>query len=249
MTIPSNASSQFKSVLPLQVKSSNILSQDVIMTSTIPVASTSPAPVAVFTNPATGGITGNPQVEALAIVDHGDGKQLCHVARDQATDGGWRVIPLFGGRSAEQVAAGVAYSGFPQSAVYGLFTDGGTLFSTSLGADGATWTAPVSISDEAPNNLRVAYSPDGRIVIYGANAKGDLVTAYQPKVGGPFSTTVCSVQGALGGGDFQLCMTDETTFHILANVDGKAYQIVGSLGATENDSLARSKTSRESSSR
>jgi hypothetical protein len=56
------------------------------MTSTIPVASTSPAPVAVFTNPATGGITANPQVEALAIVNRGDGKQLCHVARDQATD-------------------------------------------------------------------------------------------------------------------------------------------------------------------
>ena len=95
-----------------------------------------------------------------------------------------------------------------------------------------------SISGEAPNNLRLAYSPDGRIVIYGANAKGDLVTAYQPKVGGRFRDHRLLGPGRPGWGDFQLCMTDETTFHILANVDGKAYQIVGSLRATENDSLA-----------
>jgi hypothetical protein len=42
-----NALSPNKSVLPLQVKSSNVLSQDVIMTATIPVDSTSAAPVAV----------------------------------------------------------------------------------------------------------------------------------------------------------------------------------------------------------
>jgi hypothetical protein len=148
------------------------------------------------------------------------------------------VISLFGGRSAEQVAAGVAYAGDPQSAVYGLFVDEGKLFSTSLAANGSTWTAPVAAPGKATSNPRVAYSPAGRVVIYGANAKGDLVTAYQPQVGGPFKTTVCSVQGALGQGDFQLCMTAEDTFHILANVSGTAYQIFGTLKATENDSLS-----------
>jgi hypothetical protein len=47
-------------------------------------------------------------VEALAIVNPGAGNQVCHIARDQATDGGWRARSLFGGWSAEQVAAGVA---------------------------------------------------------------------------------------------------------------------------------------------
>jgi hypothetical protein len=74
MTASKNTPSPHKPVLPLQLKSNNVLSQDVIMTATIPVDSTSPAPVAVFTNPSAGGITGNVQVEALAIVNHGHGK-------------------------------------------------------------------------------------------------------------------------------------------------------------------------------
>jgi hypothetical protein len=78
--------------------------------------------VGVFTNPASGGQTGNAEVGALAIVNTGTGKQLCHIARDRGTDGGWRVIPLFRGQSADQVAAAVAYAGTSASAVYGLFT-------------------------------------------------------------------------------------------------------------------------------
>jgi hypothetical protein len=41
------------------------------MTATIPVDSTSPSPVAVFTDPAGGGRAGNAEVEALAIVNTG----------------------------------------------------------------------------------------------------------------------------------------------------------------------------------
>lgn len=123
---------------PFKAEWSSVLSQDVVATASILVEATSPSPVGVFTNPASGGQTGNAEVEALAIVNTGTGKQLCHIARDRGTDGGWRVIPLFGGQSADQVAAAVAYAGTSASAVYGLFTDGPQLYSTTLGADGAT---------------------------------------------------------------------------------------------------------------
>lgn len=220
-------SSAYNPVLPVTAEWSTVLSQDVIATDSIPVESTSPSPVGVFTNPASGGQAGNAEVEALAIVD----KQLCHIARDRGTDGGWRVIPLFGGRSADQVAAAVGYAGTSASAVYGLFTDGLKLYSTTLGADGATWSAPAAVANGTMTNPRVAYSPAGRAVIYGANAKGDLVTAYQEAVGGAFTAVVCNVNGALGQGDFQLCLTDEQTFTILANINTKAYLITGVLGA------------------
>jgi hypothetical protein len=227
----------YKPVLPITAEWSTVLSQDVIATATIPVDSTSSSPVGVFTNPASGGQAGNAEVEALAIVNTGAGKQLCHIARDRTTHGGWRAIPLFSGRAADQVTAAVAYSGTPSSAVYGLFTDGAQLYSTTLGADGATWSPPVAVANGAMTNPRVAYSPDGRVVIYGANGKGDLVTAYQAQIGGPFTAVVCSVQGALGQGDFQLCLTDEQTFTILANINTRAYLITGVLGADHASSI------------
>jgi hypothetical protein len=216
---------------PFKAEWSSVLSQDVVATASILVEATSPSPVGVFTNPASGGQTGNAEVEALAIVNTGTGKQLCHIARDRGTDGGWRVIPLFGGQSADQVAAAVAYAGTSASAVYGLFTDGPQLYSTTLGADGATWSAPAAVANGTLTSPRVAYSPAGRVVIYGANAEGNLVTAYQAQVGGAFMAVVCNVNGALGQGDFQLCLTDEQTFTILANINTKAYLITGLLGA------------------
>jgi hypothetical protein len=223
--------------LPITAEWSTVLSQDVVATATIPVDSTSPSPVGALTNPASGGQAGNAEVEALAIVNTGTDKQLCHIARDRGTDGGWRAIPLFDGRSVDQVTAAVAYSGTAASAVYGLFTDGAELYSTALGADGATWSAPALVANGTMTDPRVAYSPDGRAVIYGANAKGDLVTAYQARIGEPFKAVVCSVQGALGQGDFQLCLTDEQTFTILANINAKAYLITGVLGADHASSI------------
>ncbi len=193
----------------------------------------SPAPVGVFTNPSSGGIAGNAQVEALAIV----GKQICHIARNHETHGGWSVVPLFGGQAAEQVAAGVASSGEPDSAVYGLFVDGDNLYSTTLGADGSSWSKPVAIPGGAMSRPRAAYSPDGEVVFYGVNSKGDLVTAYQPKADGPFTSVVCSVNGALGQGNLHLCMNDESSFTILANINNKPWLITGSLGATESNSI------------
>jgi len=74
-------STRYRPVAPLSLQSSSVLSQDVITTAKILVDSTSSAPVGVFTNPSSGGIAGNSQVEALAIVNPGAGNQICHIAR------------------------------------------------------------------------------------------------------------------------------------------------------------------------
>lgn len=50
----SAGSTPYKPVLPLDVQSSSVLSQDVITSASILVDSTSPAPVAAFTNPSSG---------------------------------------------------------------------------------------------------------------------------------------------------------------------------------------------------
>ncbi len=211
--------------LAMDVRSSSVLSQDIITSASILVDSTSAAPVAAFVNQCSG------EAEALAVVD----KKICHIKRDRKTDSGWRAIPLFGGRAARQVAAGVAYPDTPSSAAYGLFVDDSSqLHASTLGPDGETWQEPKAVPDGLMSHLRVAYSPGGRVVVYGANNQGDLVTAFQEKVGGTFRATVCSVQNSLRGGDFQLCMTDEQSFTIVANVNGAAYVITGELGATES---------------
>ena len=199
--------------LAMDVRSSSVLSQDIITSASILVDSTSAAPVAAFVNQCSG------EAEALAVVD----KKICHIKRDRKTDSGWRAIPLFGGRAARQVAAGVAYPDTPSSAAYGLFVDDSSqLHASTLGPDGETWQEPKAVPDGLMSHLRVAYSPGGRVVVYGANNQGDLVTAFQEKVGGTFRATVCSVQNSLRGGDFQLCMTDEQSFTIVANVNGAA---------------------------
>jgi len=208
------------------------MSQDVITTASIPVDSTSASPVGVFNNPV------NSQTEALVVSNVGDGgNQICHVARNQATDGGWTLNPLFGGQAASLVAAGTAYPGSSSSAVYGFFQDQSGINSTQLQADGATWSAPESITSEVSTGLSVAYSPNGRLVLYGNTSKGDLITAYQQQVGGPFVSTVSSMNGGLSGGDFQLCMTNESTWSIAANVNGQPFLFIGQLGANEYSSM------------
>lgn len=214
---------------PFHVSLQSVMSQDVVATTRILVDSTSPAPVAPFVNPSTS------ETEALVISKVGDGgqSQICHVARDRGTDGGWALEPLFGGTSAAEVAAGTAYPGTGSAALYGFYRTSSGLNVTQLGADGSTWGTPQSISGGDGSHLRVAYSPGGRLVLYGSDGNGDLVTAYQTGIGGSFSATVCSMDGALSGGDFQLCLTDETTWTVAANVDGKPYLFTGQLGATE----------------
>lgn len=209
------------------------MSQDVITTANILVDSTSSSPVAVFVNPVTA------QTEALVVSNVGQGgNQICHVARNQATDGGWTLNPLFGGQVASVVAAGTAYPGSSSPAVYGFFQDDSGVSSTQLQSDGATWSTPQSINLKGVSSgLSTAYSPDGRLVLYGNTSSGDLFTAYQPQVGGAFVSTVCVMNGALTAGDFQLCLTDESTWNIAANINGKPFLFTGDLGATEYGSM------------
>ena len=212
---------------PLTASWTSTMSQDVVTTASIPVDSTSSTPVAPFTNPA------NSQAEALVISSiESAGNQLCHVARDAATDGGWRLVPLFGGRVASEVAAGTAYAGTSAAAVYGCFLDGSGLSVTQLQTDGVTWSSPQSIYSGAGGRLRTAYSPDGRLVLYCADSKGDLVVAYQPQIGGPFTASACTMNGSLAQGDFQFCMTDETTWQVATNLNGQPLLFLGQLGAS-----------------
>lgn len=204
---------------PLTLQSSTVLSQDVITSASILVESTSPAPVAAFTNPVSS------EVEALAIVN----KQVCHVTRDRQTDSGWRSVPLFSGRAAGQVVAGVAF----QANAYLFFIEGasaGQLYASQLGADGKTWSTPVAVSGALTSHPRVAYTPNGALIVYGMSQTGDLVTARQTGMNDPFTAVVHPVQGALAGDDFQLCMMDEAAFTILVNAGGKAYTITGDIG-------------------
>ncbi|MEU4446926.1 hypothetical protein AB0K14_19505 [Actinosynnema sp. NPDC050801] len=201
---------------PLELHANSVLSQDIITSASIIVESTSPAPVASFINPSHGA------AEALAVVN----KQVCHISRDRQTDSGWRATPLFSGQAADQVAACVPF----QNTVYGFFVDsGGQLHSATLGSDGVTWSAPIAVTGGALSHPRVAYTTEGAAVIYGLTAKGDLVTAHQTGMTDPFVATVHDVQGALSGDDFQLCMTDEASFSILANIGGKAHTVVGDI--------------------
>jgi hypothetical protein len=141
-----SASASFKpytAVLPLEVQSSTVLSQDIITSASILVESTSPAPVASFINPSSG------EVEALAIVN----KQICHVTRDRNTDSGWRAVPQFGGQAAEQVAAAIPF----QTNAYGFFIDSDSqLHSTLLGSDGKTWSVPIAVPTALMSHPRVA---------------------------------------------------------------------------------------------
>ena len=217
---------------PFHASWKSVMSQDVVGTTNILVDSTSSSPVAVFVNPKTS------ETEALVISNVGDaGRQVCHVARDLGTDGGWALTPLFGGTSATEVAAGTAYPGTSRAVMYGFFMGGTGLKVTQLQADGATWSSPESVAGGDGSNLRIAYSPHGRLVLYGHTAKGDLVTAYQAKIGGPFAATVCAMNGALAQGDFHLCMTDDSTWSIAANVNSKPYLFTGEIGAIEHSAM------------
>ncbi len=215
---------------PLKAAWKSVLSQDVITTNTIPVDSTSASPIAVFTNPAGGGEPGNPLPEALAIVNTGKGRQLCHVARDPEADAGWRARPLLDGRAVDEVAACLVNAGSSEATIHGIFLQDNAMHSISLGADGVTWEPPRPVSGPSIAKPRIAYSPLGnRAVVYGADLAGDLIVAYQNQTGGPFASRRCKTGGLLAGGDFQLCMTSDQDFRILANVNGEARLLTGVL--------------------
>lgn len=235
-----SAASGYTPAAPLHASWTSVMSQDVITTDTIPVDAQSPSPVAAFTIPAAGGQAGNARVEALVVAalsqNGAASPRLYHVARDPETQGGWRLVELFGGRLAREVASATAYSASSDAAVYGFFSDDDGLYYTCLDDAGAGWSEPASLNSGAASNLRVAYSPGGRAVLYGNTPQGDLFTAYQEQVAGPFVGSVCGLQGDLVDGDFYLCMIDEASWTLAANVGSKPVLYSGLLGANEYNS-------------
>lgn len=232
-----STASSYTPVTPFQATCQSILSQDIIVTDTIPVVSTSPNPVGVFTNPNAGGITGNALTEALAIVQTGQNGstagQLTHVARDASTDAGWTTVTLFGGVSPTEVIAGTAFANTSGSGVYGFYQDSNGFNVTQLQSDGLTWSQPATISTETVANLRVAYSPAGALVAYGNTSGGDLFTATQAKIGGDFAANITGMNQGLLSGDFQLTLVDEQNWTAISNVNGQPVVFLGQLGATE----------------
>ncbi|MFI8437796.1 hypothetical protein ACIGJO_29425 [Streptomyces sp. NPDC079020] len=219
---------------PLQVNVSQVLSHDVVTADTIPVDTTSATPVAVFDNPASGGVPGNTQAEALAVVAAADSQttQFAHIACDPSADSGWTMRTPFGELVAAEVAAGVAYPDSSQAAVFGFLFDGTTLHISQLQQDGLTWSGPQPVGSTSVSGLHTAYTPAGRLVLYGADVDGNLATCYQPAPGAPFTTTVCALPSPLAG-DFQLVLSDETSWTLVADIGGEPMLVVGVLGGSE----------------
>jgi hypothetical protein len=219
--------------LPLQVGISHVLSQDVVTTATVPLDTKSDTPLGVFTNPAHG------LPEALIVASLDDaGPVPAHVARDPNTEGGWSLVTPFGTHQATEVAAATAYPGTSSAVVVGFFSEqDGTLYASTLATDDATWSAPVAVGDKPVSNLRITRSPAGRLLLYGRSG-GDLVTAYQERIGGVFEMSVCSFDGGLASGDFRLVMTSETDWTLAARVDDKPQLASGVLGADEPSSIS-----------
>lgn len=242
--MPSQAPLVYTPAMPLQPTWTSVMSQDVVTTAAIPVNATSAAPVAPFTN----AFSGHAEALVLANLAAGGGArdtrvagdarpQLCHVTRDSSAAAGWRLQPLFGGITANEVASATAYAGTSSAASVGFFSDESGLSFTQLGSDGATWADPLSIGQGAIANLKVAYSPAGRVVLYGNSPTGDLLTAYQETIGGPFVTSTCAMQGGLIQGDFHLCLTDEASWTLVANVNGAPSVYTGVVGAANYSSI------------
>ena len=234
-----SASSTPQPALPLQLTWSSVLSQDVVSTDTIPVDSESPSPVGPFPNPNSMGVAGNVVMEALVIAQPAGqpAPVLCHVARNTATDAGWVLNPLFGGVTADLVAAGTAFAGTSAAAVYALYQDSNGLNFIQLQADGVTWSQPRIAATAAAAALQVAYSPAGAMIVYGPTAGGDLLTIYQAQIGGPFTGSVTSMQGGLAAGGCQLSMQTETTWQVASVENGAAQIYTGVLGASEYASV------------
>jgi len=220
----------FSLVQPFTATYTTVLSQDVVMTATIPVDSTSPAPVGPFTNPSAGGRAGAAAAEALVV----SGGRLCHAARQWTSDGGWTLATPVSGAMAREVAAGTAYAGTAQAAVYGLYQDDSQLQVIQLNGDGVTWSGPSTVAAALHTNLRSAYSPAGKLGVYGQDVSGNLVIAHQPTVGGRFISQAYTLPNPLADGDHFLCLTDETSWTLAANVGGQLWIYTGVLDGSSS---------------
>jgi len=234
---PSSNGTPLTPLLPpveLTASVSTVLSQDVVTSSSVLVNSTSPTPIAPFLNLTPAGST-QPLVESLVVTLAAGTSDptVAHVRRDPTCETGWASAVLFGGRVANEVAAGTAYPTSNIATVHGFFTDDDGLWWSGLGSDGVTWASPAQAGNMPVSQLRTTLSPAGRLVVYGVTAQGDLVTAVQDAPGVPFSSTVTGMDGGLTGGDFRLVMADESSWVLLANTLSGPVLAEGMLGQSD----------------
>jgi len=238
---------EFKPQQPFVATASSTLSQDIVMTDNILADAQSASPVAMIINPCAGGIPGNSQPEALAIVTREvDGEsvlQLCHVARTTDKEGGWMLNPLFSSLPPVEVAAGTNRSRAPYASVYAFFTAGeGDLYYSSLKADGSNWENCKCLNNNIENysgihNLQVTYTPsNGNLILYGNTRDGNLITVYpQTNPAEPPTVNVCNMDGALLGNSFRLCMTDEHSWYLLVSCNNQPVLYKGELSGKTPD--------------
>lgn len=225
-------------VAPFTVTSSSSLSQDVLMSSNILVDSESATPLAMLINPSSNGKPGNPQTEALGIINLTTGIQLCHITRISSNECGWQLNPLFPGITPLEVAAGTNRSGSSSAEVYTFFTDAEHLYYATLQSDVNQWSSLSQINIPAYKgmlNLKVTYSPLGTMVIYGNTSDGNLITLYTNLSAAP-TPQICNLDGVLLSDSYQLCMTDESNWYLTVCENGEPVLYSGTLSSNNYES-------------
>lgn len=214
----------------MTTSTSTVLSQDLVMTDTIPVDSTSPAPTAPFPNPFSG------FTEALVITSG----RLGHVSRDTTGEAGWRLDPLSvsGGvarspneaTAATEVAGGTSYASSGQPLAVGVYTDSTALHVITLAGGG--WSAPTALTQQPHSHLRAAYSPLGKLAVYSITLDGNLAVTHQPSVGGSFAVQIYTMPAPLSDGNYALSLTSDDTWMVASGSGGQLSIYTGTLDGT-----------------
>jgi hypothetical protein len=223
---------------PVTARFTTVMSQDVIQTDAILVDAQKTSPIAPFTHPCT-------QVpEALVI----SGGKLAHATRDLTGESGWRLAQLGGdaGITAHAVAAGTTYKGDVASrdpndpsktrdpeATLGFYQGDDALHVLEFSKDTASWGPPTQVAAHDHRHLRVAYSPLGKLVVFGATPDGDLAVAYRPRPFDPITWQKYSLPQPLPD-DYALVLTGESNWTVAAEQDGNLGLYYGLLDGTSD---------------
>jgi len=217
--------SSYIPVPPFAASSDCSLSRDLVATTSIVVDPPQSnllngSAIGPFTNPA------NKKLEALVLTTpSGDSaSRLAHVRRAMHSETGWELSLLPSAIPANEVCSGLAANG----SIYGFYEDGSAFWATQLASDGTTWNAPSQLDANVVSNLRVCYTPLRSLIVYGNDAKGNLVITSIDSNGNTVGPTSFTLQGlSLVAGDYALAMTSQTEFQLMANSNGTAYWVQG----------------------
>src|ERR1051326_5382010 len=178
------------------------LSHDFLVADTVPVYTQSRSPIAAFVNPNTP--NNFPEALAITVDPNTQGPVLTHLTRSAGNQGEPAWVSNSFGVAAQEVAAGTALLAFsPQ--VYGFYHDGTSLYSMQL--NGTTWSGTTQLG-AAITGLKIAYSQNGILVLYGQAVSGNLVLCWQ-EGNGPFNYT--EMTNAPVSSDVQVTLQDGDT--------------------------------------